>query len=297
MVNEFFKFMREREGIRLAKLAGMPREEWTTDPILARYKFTNVKRSHDWTTKTLLEKFYAEHVRGVERPTELLVNCTIARFFGLAETVLEIGWCDGGIEHTVGRIQEVVRARYGRGDAVFTGAYIVPNCGDTRPKHEIVIDVVRDVDGLGFGAWFHDQVTFKDFIGFLKQVKGFGSFMGKEVILDFIAASGWRPSDWDTWTPIGPGACRGASRVKNDTSDPPGSLFPELKEKAALEVVRSLYQSYLTNCIDGSFTLWPKDWVALDLCDIQFQLCEFDKYMRAAREGGRPKARYVPRAG
>lgn len=293
MTQQFFEFMRKREAIRLAKEAGEPREKWTDDPILAQYKFTNVKREHDWTTRTLMKEFY-QCRSSLGRPTELLINCTIARFFGLAETAIEIGWCDGGIERTVERIRETVAARYRRGDAVFTGAYIVPNCGDPRPKHEIVIDIVRSVHEK-FGSldrWFSPELTFMGFIDAVKQLKGFGSFMGKEVILDFCLAGQWEPPDWETWTPVGPGACRGASRVKNADSDPPGSLFPALKERAALEVIRELYAT-LQNSEPGD--LWPADYVSLSLCDIQFQLCEFDKYMRAAREGSRPKSRYVPR--
>lgn len=289
MVEEFFEFLRKREGIRLAKEAGKPREEWTDDPILQQYKFTNVKREHDWTTQQLMKNFYEGHAT-VGRPTELLVNCTIARFFGLAGTVIEIGWCDGGIEATVARIEEVVARRYSRGDSVFTGAYIVPNCGDPRPKHEIVIDVVRDVHELGRDDWFTPGLPLQHAVLMLTKIKGFGSFMAKEVLLDFCLAGQWEPPDWETWTPVGPGARRGASRVAND-----GSLYPALNEKRALEIVKQLHSAYTQDIIERTLPLWPLGWVALDLCDIQFQLCEFDKYLRAVRKEGQPKSKYSPR--
>jgi hypothetical protein len=291
IVSEFYSFMRKRELIRLRRQAGQARELWTDDPILQTYKFTNVKRIHDWTTQKLLANFYQTDGNHLEdSPSELLINCTMARFFGLADTVLEIGWIDDWDKsHDSEHIRAVVRERYRRREPVFTGAYIVPNCGDVRPKHEIVIDVISDVASWASTEWWHQNLPWKQLIGALCTIKGMGSFMAKEVVLDFIAASGWTPPDWETWTPIGPGARRGAARVEGY-----GALHRPLSEKKALEIALALY--------DERSTLWPFGthdygftWVPLELSDIQFQLCEFDKYLRAVRGEGRPKAKFVPR--
>lgn len=289
MTAEFYAFMREREKIRLRKGAGVSREQWTDDPILKVYKFTNVKREHDWTTKTLVKDFYGQNTSEVFNPTMLLMNCVIARFFGLAETAIEIGYqWDWHEVVTSDHIRQVVQARFRRGDSVFTGAYIVPNCGDSSPKHEIVLRVLQEVYSWATrpGAGFTPELSLESFIKALcKAVNGMGSFMAKEVVLDFILVSGWKPSDWDTWTPIGPGARRGAARVEGD-----GSLLRPLTEPKALEVTKTLYEAR------HSDELWPPGSVTLELSDIQFQLCEFDKYLRAKRDGGRPKTKYVPRS-
>ena len=39
-------------------------------------------------------------------------------------------------------------------------------------------------------------------------------------------------------------------------------------------------------------THWPKNYVDLELHDIQFQLCEFDKYERVINNEGRPRSKY-----
>jgi hypothetical protein len=42
--------------------------------------------------------------------------------------------------------------------------------------------------------------------------------------------------------------------------------------------------------------VWPEGFPHLNLHDIQFSLCEFDKYQRAALGEGQPKALYKSRA-
>ena len=60
-----------------------------------------------------------------------------------------------------------------------------------------------------------------------------------------------------------------------------------LSEPDALEVCRELYAH--------RERFWGAPDSTLDLTDIQFQLCEFDKYLRVANnEGKRPKAKFVP---
>jgi hypothetical protein len=104
---------------------------------------------------------------------------------------------------------------------------------------------------------------------------GVGPFMAKEVLLDYILATGWRPSDWETWTPVGPGARRGASYILRGD--------PELKvsETATLALVREVYAQRGER--------WSSAFPELDLTDIQFQFCELAKYMKAKLGVGRPK--------
>ena len=55
--NKFFEFVEEREQVRLRKEAGLA-FPWTEDTILQTYKFTNVRRHHDRTSRELRERFY-----------------------------------------------------------------------------------------------------------------------------------------------------------------------------------------------------------------------------------------------
>lgn len=144
---KLMKYMEEREYIRMKKEAGEP-PPWTDDWILNTYKFTNVKRANDRTTKTFLE-FY-QHASKPSRllPREqfarmLLYNCGVARYFGTVAMAREALWLE---KHDARRLRAAVKRVQAGGENVFTGAYVVTSGGKSGPKSEYVI-------GLLGGLW------------------------------------------------------------------------------------------------------------------------------------------------
>ena len=85
-----FAYMIEREKIRQRKEAGEP-APWTDDTILQEGRFTNVRRSDDRTTRELMANFYLPDAAGA-RPGDVLFHCVMARNFGDADGVTELGW-------------------------------------------------------------------------------------------------------------------------------------------------------------------------------------------------------------
>jgi len=303
---KFWEFIREREAIRLRRAAGQP-APWTEDKILRAYKFTNVKREHD-RTSVALKAIYDQHVlRASDRVVWL--NCALYRLFGTAEMAAALGWVRawGDESHRRSQVLRLAATRLATGQRVFTGAYIVPNCGRTRPKHEVVCSIVDGVWKAAPELCDRAMDRWELAVGVLTQLWGIGSFIAKEIVLDYVMATGWRPSDWQTWTPIGPGARRGAMRVLDGKLIHPHGL----SEHYALKVCRELYTQRRDQWEDWWSTanhaavfsdevrrsrnynqLPPHS--HLDLTDIQFQLCEFDKYQRALRGEGRPRSRFTP---
>lgn len=285
MINtkKFWEFMIERENIRLRREAGVPMAQWTQDEIFKTYSFTNVKRHHDRTTALLDKEFYfhrgpfsSDRPRGHACP-ETLLNAAIFRYHGTIESARAIGWHDTWNDAAKAALIRKNELRMADRDTVFTSAYIVPNCGDTRPKHEIVADIV---DSIWKKADFIlNTDSWESACDRLCTLWGIGSFMAKEVLLDYILATKWVPKDWDTWTPVGPGGRKGAGYVKYDR-------VKRIDDAEALEVIRELYA--------GREEFWPSDFVKLDLTDIQFQLCEIAKYVKTQRGDGRPKRRFRP---
>lgn len=288
-VRQFYEFMAERELIRLRKEAGQPRP-WTDDPILHEFKFTNVKREHDKTSRKL-KAHYDEHrdkFEGTSTGTaDLLFNCAVARYFGIAEFVSLLGWVK---PEDVLSIKEFAAKRIALGESIFTGAYVITNGGIKGKKHEVIVDhylsaFAESLNGVvqvmeGSDSWRRTAER-------MMETPGFGGtgFMTKEVLLDYIMASGWTPLDWQTWTPVGPGGQRGVARLLGiDT--PEGAAGKKVgRDKQGLQrVIGEVYQLRHEN--------WSDNMVKLDLTDIQFQLCEFDKYERVRLGQGRPRSRY-----
>lgn len=286
----FYAYLMERERIRLAKVENKP-WPWTQDKILQEYKFTNVRREHDRTSQEF-RRFYTQHFKAASE--EILLNCTIARYFGTSEFLLTLGW---QTEFNAARIKKLATQRLAANERVFTGAYVITNQGISAPKQEVVVDYfLKDVwaarkEILKVVA---DTGSWEKTLHRLQQVQGFGGsgFMAKEVTLDtmyfhkFWPITKGRgasvPRDYDTWTPIGPGAQRGLVRVYEDTSP---------REEPALGKKYGLRDLLAIHALQDTYK-WPLAWGKLSPTDIQFGLCEFDKYRRVQLKEGTPRSRY-----
>lgn len=278
-VDTFWNFMIERENIRLRRLRGQP-WPWSQDEIFQTYSFTNVKRHHDRVTTLLDREFYAprRHLGESTHPSPTrLLNAAIFRFHGTVETARVLGW--HGEWSDVDR-ETMIRKnalRSAMGEKIFTGSYIIPSCGISAPKHEVVAQIVDEV--WKCAEYVLDCNDWETACHRLKVVNGIGSFMAKEILLDYILATSWEPEDWQTWTPVGPGARRGAGWIVNN-------LVGGIPEDEALSVIRMVYADRAQH--------WPRDLVTLDLTDIQFQFCELSKMVKARTGIGAPKRRFHP---
>lgn len=288
----FYDFVNERESIRLRKEAGdfFP---WTEDEILRSYKFTNVHRHHDRTSRELINRFYGPHFRDDAR--SVLMNCAMFRYFGTWEFAQAVGWQDYD-SFDFEMIKDVAESRLADRERVFTGAYVITNQGISAPKQEVVVDYfLKDLHKKAPDLCKLAQTTQSwEKVGRqMMQINGFGGtgFMTKEILLDTTYTGFWSaeiitypgegtfsfPKDWWDWTPIGPGARRGAARVVGDDSATP------ISESKSSWVIKEL--------LDFQGMLW-KHSGKLAPHDIQFQLCEFDKYERVRLGQGKPRSRY-----
>lgn len=291
----FYAFMHEREKIRLRKEAGQP-PPWTTDSILQEYKFTNVHRHHDWTSAKLIELFYKPNFNAPQ--TEILMNSALFRYFGTVEFARAVGWqlfdyfdFDG--------IQSIAKDRLAAKQRVFTGAYVITNQGISAPKQEVVTQYfLRDLYAAAeeIVALVQKTRKWRTVADRMRSIKGFGGsgFMTKEILLDTTYTNFWSnptiygfsfPDDWNRWTPIGPGARRGVARLLG-YDDP--STCPRMNESAMLKVIWALTEDQIR------YGWWDQG-PYLAPTDIQFQLCEFDKYERVRLGQGRPRSKYRPR--
>lgn len=301
--SQFFEFVEERERVRLRKEADLSLGSeakgppWTDDKILQTYKFTNVHRHHDRTSLELREQFYTPNFH--EDKKTILMNAALYRYFGTHEFATAIGWTkyDQMDEAFWEWIKDLAEDRLQNKERVFTGAYVITNQGISAPKQEVVVDYflkalwkkAPELTDLAMDSGSWEAVADE-----MRKIQGFGGsgFMTKEILLDTTYTSFWSddiythpddgtfsfPDDWWTWTPIGPGARRGAARVNGDDSAKP------LKESDAGHIITTLGHN------QGIF--WPDTWDKLAPHDIQFQLCEFDKYERVRLGQGKPRSRY-----
>lgn len=279
-VEGFFEFMAKRERLRLAKEAGNP-WPWSNDPILNEYKFTNVKREDDRTTRWMRANWTGP--QGNRPAAEIIFNCALFRYFGTTEFAEALGWQE---TWNPDLCVALAKERSANKLRVFTGAYIIPTLGHRGPKSEAVAFLIltplwaarERLASLAMSTQSWERVGAE-----LRTLPGFGGsgFMAKEVLQDVMhtpVLSG--ATDRNSWCPAGPGARRGLNRIYQRPVD------QRVREVQLLEEMTELF--------DRSKSVMPGFMPELELHDIQFQLCEFDKYERVRLKEGRPKARYRP---
>lgn len=280
LVSEFFAYVRKREALRQKKAGGSP-HPWSDDEILNTWKFTNVHREHDRTTIEF-KKIMDKNARNNNKRA-ILLNAAIFRYFGTWEFAYALGWQKTFKPET---IRVVAQKRKDAGERVFTGAYVISPGGNKGATLDIVIDVYltplheasREILKI-----VKDTNSWQAVSERMYKIPGFGGtgFMTKEVLLDTMLTQrfwlhGGLPDDWNTWCPLGPGGMKGLKRVFPDVTITNSNKLELLVE---LLSIQQHTPSFLG---------------ALSLHDIQFCLCEFDKYERVRLGEGRPRSRYHP---
>ena len=95
-VDRYVYWIEERERIRRVKEEDKQEPPWTRDPILQEFKFCQVYREDDRTTR-----WFREHIREpLRNKPEVLMATVIFRFFNLIETghtLLDITCISNGI--------------------------------------------------------------------------------------------------------------------------------------------------------------------------------------------------------
>jgi hypothetical protein len=279
----FVHYLNERELIRQKRARGEP-GPWTGDPILSRYKFTNILRIYDRTTQWLVKHWYNPR-RGNTSKQILALNCAIARYFGSIEFLEDVGFQDSwDPDFLIRRASERLRNH----QKVFTGAYIITNAGSTDPKQNVVVSQFltpyrMNLDKIVRLAENHN--SWKVVCEFLQTLPGIGAFMAKEIALDMLLTPVLEhATDKLTWSPAGPGAIRGLNRLHDRPLQKGLTQAQAQHEMQALLVKLSAdraFEDYM-----------PEIGVKFGVTDVQFCLCELDKYLRVKNGEGRPRSGY-----
>ena len=292
---KFLSFIKERESIRIRRLLGAP-WPWTKDKILQEYKFTNVHRIYDKTTQSFL-KLYKEHEDS--HPSVKLFQCAVNRWFGTVDFVNAVGWLGQADSMAIRRVLYIAKKLIGEDVKIFTGAYMITNGNKSGPKEELVVRKVltplsKHLDKIV--QEYDTNQTWESMYRYMKDnLFGFGGsgFMVKEVLQDALLMTPFsKAKDRGTWTPVGPGARRGLNRMHKRAYD------DRLNEELAIEECINLWCQVMDPwwewaCMNNAkYELKKAPVLELTAHDVQFQLCEWDKWMRVKLGQGRPRSRY-----
>lgn len=275
--SQFFDFVNLREHIRIAKETGAPQFMWTQDPVLQAFRFCNVFREDDCTTR-----YFKKTVRGPMREDNGILLTTLAwRWFNRIETCSRLTlreWRELDTDN--------MRAALRDCSPLVTGAYLVktPN---GMSKLEGILWCIEQAKKWWrpFVPWCAFDVSLEAVHQQLMEIPFLGRFMAYEIVTDLRHTYLLEDAhDINSWASAGPGACRGVSRVLYGRPDAV-AYGPASGQQTALSVMRELLAASRERWD------WPdRPW---EMREVEHTLCEYQKY-RTAQEGGRLKRRYVP---
>ena len=279
-LDRYFYWQEERESIRKKKENDLP-PPWTNDPILQEFKFCQVYREEDRTTRWL-RKHIREPLRDDPR---VFMAVIIFRWFNLIETGRTLIENDLLFNWDRKKAIELIKKQ----PKWITGSYIIktPNRMDkVTGVAECVSHMWNDKDYL-VTKLENKKTLNESSLEFcwktLRDYPYMGPFMAYEVVTDLRHTYLLdEANDIMTWANAGPGAMRGLNRL---TGRP-------LEYCLRSHDWNSEMQELLKIAFERNSWVTKRNSVNYELREIEGGLCEFDKYSRILKNEGRTRSIY-----
>jgi hypothetical protein len=292
-IRKFYAYARARHECYLKKQSD---PGWiTSDPILAKYRFTNVFRELDKTT-VWFRKYVREPLR--DNPNVLMATVVFRMFNriltgeslflqtfmtdeGDVRTAFDKFLIDGNVKH----LRSAIKTYCKKGPYV-TGAYIISSPPDYSKLDGVCEVLKRFYKNSGWQHWLDNdpignECSLQAAWEWLREQDYFGNFHSYEIVTDLRhTALLENAPDIMTWANPGPGCKRGLNRVMGREKDTNTSREQMLEEMLSV-------LGYAKN-----EELWPRKWPKWEMRDVEHTLCEFDKYERVRNGEGRPRGVY-----
>jgi hypothetical protein len=270
-VKDLMRFIGLRETARQRKAEG--KFPYSKDPIIARFRFCNVRREDDRVTRWVAFHWRAAH--GLD-PDLWFAMCVARLALNDIDSMTQLGY---PVPWKPKAFLKMVEARQAAGQRVYGPAYMIATPGWSGPKHQFLVEKLltplwqnrrklRPIKGDTL-AGFHARLT---------AMHGVGSFTGGQVVADLKYVPPLdQASDWWDWATPGPGSRRGLNRVCDRGLN---DAWRDQDWLATLTKLRLVVNGRLPEPLHAQ--------------DLQNCLCEFDKYERARLQEGTPKQLYTP---
>ena len=281
LFDELVEFVNEREQVRLNKDSGFL-QPYTLDPILAKYRFCNVRRRDDRVSKWLLTYYY-KNPQG-----DVWFRALLARLINWPPTLLYL--MDNLViprraeEFNPYLFIEAMKHLESKGEKVYSSAYIVyPTMvkGNTKSVNlaEYIIAPIIKIAPQVRGAIASGSI--KHTTNALATSFGIQTFIAGQVSSDLTYIRGQLDNAIDlySWAPMGPGSQRGLNRLH--------------ERKLLKTITEKQFNQELIEARDVIIKSNDK-FKDLTLHDVQYVFCEFDKYQRVKTGEGKPRQNYKP---
>ena len=272
LYDTYWRFAAERQAIYFRRLVD-PVGPWTDDPILNEYRFTNVYRAADRVSQYLIRNIQYDPER-LATPAEVFFRTILFKMFNRIETweALErelgsISWQSTPLD----RISEALERKIGKGDRIYSAAYIMPSpaFGHQRKhaNHLALLDrMMRD----GLPSKLVSAQSLKSTYEMILIYPGLGAFLAYQFCIDLNYSTLMNFNEAE-FVVAGPGALDGIGKCfHNAQLEDPSIVIHWMVERQDYEFGR------LNLKFNGLFGR------RLQPVDCQNIFCEFSKYARVA---------------
>lgn len=277
-------FIWEREVIRIVKERG-GEKPYTKDPVLQKYKFTNIRRQDDRVSRWVIEHL----IKPREHDPHLWFTLLIARLINwppALQRLIDDGlmFCKPKEFDPLAFSESLERYKAERGKTYGDAYMIYPTKMDVGgvkslaiAKH-IIAPAAKLAEPLQ-NIIAAEQPLISEFVETLSTGFGISTFIAGQVSADLTyCAQMSDAADLYTYAPIGPGSSRGLNYLLNRAPNAGWAQkdFNAELVKINLAIARELEIEDLT------------------LHNVQNCMCEFSKYCRTVLGEGKPKSVYQP---
>ena len=278
-------FIWEREAIRIARENGHS-APWTNDPILGKYKFTNIHRVDDRVSQWVLNNLITPY----EEREDLWFTLLIGRLINWPPTLAAL--LERGVipcapdEFDATEFVDVVEGCKVTQAKVYSGAYMVyptkmdpgGNKSQAIATH-IIGAAIEKAEAIAYEATRPDR-TLEQFVTVMSRCFGISTFMAGQVAADltYSQVQMGKVPDIFTYAPIGPGSSRGLNYLLERA--PTAGWGQENFNRELMKIHQAVVDEL--------------DIDTMTLHDVQNCMCEYSKYCRTMLGEGKPKTTYQP---
>lgn len=267
----YWRFACERQAIFFRRIQE-PLGQWTKDPILATYKFTNAYRASDRVSQFLIRRVIYE---GDQAPREVFFRTLLFKLFNRIDTWSLLVRAFGGVsfrEFRFERYDELLSRTMAGGDRLYSAAYIMPAAtGYPGPrKHSTHLRLLERMILDEVPERLAECRFMRDAFAMLRSYPMMGDFLAYQYVTDMNYSDVTAFEEMEFVVP-GPGARDGIRKC-----------FRSLGGLAEADVIRLVAerQELEFERLGLVFnSLWGR---RLQLIDCQNVFCEVDKYARLA---------------
>jgi hypothetical protein len=282
----YWQFAEERQRMFLRRLGGQA-PPWTTDDILARFRFTNPYRFSDRVSQFLLQNVQYDKPRS---PESIVLRTLLFKIFNRVDTwqslVEESGdpTTDSFELTSYSRILAELRAK---GRRIYSPAYIIPNPAfGAQSKHENHLLLLARMLGDGTINRIVGARSLEELYVTLREVPSFGPFLAFQYAVD-VNYSSVTDADEGQFVVAGPGAKGGIRKCFT-------SFRPGQEEEVIMWVAESQREHFSRLGLEFPMLAGRP----LQPIDCQNLFCEIDKYTRVSHPqltlgGGRLRIKQI----